>query len=78
MSVLSSGEFAAYARDQVRAADVILANHAARGAMCSCGRTVPCSVALAVSNRRAHFVDALAQLVAEPAVGRARVEGPPG
>ncbi len=75
MSVLSSAQFGAYARDQIRTADVILAHHVTRGPMCCCGRIVPCSVAQGVAERRAHFIEALARLVAQPAVGRARVGG---
>jgi hypothetical protein len=73
MGVLSSAQFAAYARGQIRTADVILTDHTAQGPMCSCGRVVPCSVALAVTRRRIHFIDALARTVARPVVGRARV-----
>jgi hypothetical protein len=71
--MLSSAQFAAYARDQIRTADVLLARHVVRGTMCSCGRIVPCSVALTVAERRKHFVAALARIVAAPAVGRAKV-----
>lgn len=73
MGALSTERFASYARDQIRMADVLLAYHAGYGPICSCGRIVPCSVALAVIKRRMHFIDALARLTAEPAVGRARV-----
>lgn len=77
MGVLSSAQFAAYARDEIHAADVILTDHTAHGAMCSCGRVVPCSVAFAVTRRRAYFVGVLARVVAIPVVGHARVEACP-
>lgn len=73
MGVLSSPQFVAYAHKQIRTADVILVRHTAQGAMCSCGRVLPCSVAHAVIMRRAYFVEARARVVANRAVGHARV-----
>jgi hypothetical protein len=74
MSALSSAQFAAYARDQIRTADMILAYHVAQGPMCPCGRVLPCSVALAVTKRRTEFIGALTRLTAEPVVGCVRVQ----
>lgn len=73
MSGLSSAQFAAYAREQVRNADLILARHAAHSTTCSCGRLLPCSVVTTVTRRRAHFVEALARVTTRPAVGRVHV-----
>ncbi|MGH2601341.1 MAG: hypothetical protein ACRDJ9_18380 [Dehalococcoidia bacterium] len=70
MNGLSSAQFAAYAREQIRNADLILTGHIARGPMCACGRLLPCSVATTVVRRRSHFVVALARVAATPAVGR--------
>jgi hypothetical protein len=43
---MSAGEFAACAREQIRAADTLLAQHRpANGSYCQCGRPVPCSQA---------------------------------
>lgn len=75
MSLLSAPQFAAYAREQIRAADAILAGHTAQGVMCSCGRVRPCSVAVASTRRRSHFVETLAHRVTVPVVGRAKVWG---
>ncbi len=73
MSGLSSAQFVAYAREQIRTADVILDAHTAHGTMCSCGRTLPCSVTLTITRRRAHYVHVLARVVTNRAIGRARV-----
>lgn len=71
MIALDSAGFAAYARQQLQAADAILAGHYAQGQMCSCGRPMPCPQALAVRRRRAYFAAHLAHH--RPAVGRATV-----
>lgn len=71
MTGLDAAGFAAYARQQVLAADVILTGHYAQGPMCSCGRLMPCPHALAVRQRRAYFAARLAHHA--PAVGRASV-----
>ena len=72
---LDAAGFAAYARQQIVAADLILARHDRQGVMCGCGRTVPCSQAIAVLRRREHFVAQLVRLGLVIAVGRARVRG---
>ena len=72
MGGLSSAQFAAYARDQIRAADRILAEHTANGSMCCCGRVLPCSVVDAAASRRDHFVQVLARIVARRTIGRFR------
>lgn len=73
MSVLSATQLASYAHEQIRFCDAMLADHAARGLMCSCGRVLPCSVAFTATVRRAHFVAAVGRLAATPVVGRATV-----
>lgn len=75
MSGLSSAQFAAYARDQVRNADLILVRHAAHSTTCSCGRLLPCSVVTTVTGRRTHFIDALCRVAASRVIGRARHPG---
>lgn len=77
MSVLSARQFASYAHEQIRLCDVILAGHTEWGLMCSCGRVLPCSVALTATTRRAHFIAAMAGLVAARVVGRAKAPRPP-
>lgn len=77
MSVLSSAQFLAYAQEQIRAADLIVAGHAGSGPLCRCGRVLPCSVALSLAARRSHFVAVLARRAASPAVGRARLGSDP-
>lgn len=62
---------AGYAREQIAAADMILARHGARGSVCSCGRPAPCPQVLAVHRRRQYLAGRLAMLA--PAVGRAAV-----
>ncbi|MGH3738701.1 MAG: hypothetical protein ACRDT6_24340 [Micromonosporaceae bacterium] len=61
MSSLSGARLARYAREQIRAADVILAYHGPNGPLCSCGRVLPCSAAFAVTRRRSHFLCVLAK-----------------
>ncbi|MQA25278.1 MAG: hypothetical protein GEU94_07370 [Micromonosporaceae bacterium] len=76
MSGMDAAGFAAYAREQIRAADVILARHRGRVGVCSCGRLLPCSAAASVAGRRRHFVDRLGQVEASTVLGSARVGGP--
>ncbi|MGH3734793.1 MAG: hypothetical protein ACRDT6_04100 [Micromonosporaceae bacterium] len=76
MTALSSAQCAAYARERIRTADVILACHTPHAEMCSCGRVLPCPVASTLTTRRAHFVAVLGCLVAAPVVGRAAVRLP--
>lgn len=73
MAALSERRFIAYAKGQIRAMDTILIGHTVRELMCSCGRVVPCSVAVTISRRRFHYIRALARLDPEPAIGRAKV-----
>ncbi len=73
MGRLSTAQFVAYAREQIRTADVLLAGHALRGQMCTCGRVPPCSVALSLTRRRRHFIDSLACVLPGRAVGRAPI-----
>ncbi|MQA24850.1 MAG: hypothetical protein GEU94_05130 [Micromonosporaceae bacterium] len=76
MSRMDAAGFATYAREQIRAADVILARHREMVGVCSCGRLLPCSAAASVARRRRHFVDRLAQVEAPTVLGTARVGGP--
>ncbi len=73
MTALDEVGFAAHAREQIRATDVILAKHLDQTTVCSCGRTLPCSQAQSLVRRRLHFVDQLARLDAPSTVGRASV-----
>jgi hypothetical protein len=56
MGALSGEQFGAYARDQIAAAEQILARHyLIRGGDCSCGRPQPCSVARSCAQTRDHY-----------------------
>ncbi|SRR5690606_29730292 len=39
---LTAEQFAEFAREQIRIAETLLAQHRAAGDMCRCGRVVPC------------------------------------
>ncbi|MGH2600223.1 MAG: hypothetical protein ACRDJ9_12670 [Dehalococcoidia bacterium] len=62
MKALDRPRLAAYAREQIRAASVILARHYPQGPLCCCGRLEPCSAKLHVLRRLRHFQDLLAAL----------------
>jgi len=58
---LDRQRFAAYAKEQITAADQIMAgNRPAGGGVCSCGRTRPCPVAESCAGRREDCVAVLA------------------
>ncbi len=68
MRALDGPKLAAYAREQLRAASLILARHHNEGPLCSCGRVEHCSVKLHVLRRIRHFQRLLAALDAPTAV----------
>lgn len=72
---MDSAQFAAYAREQIRTADVILAQHSELIVLCSCGRPLPCSVAASLARRRQYFVDCLAWFDAPTVLGIAPIGG---
>lgn len=75
MTVLDPAGFVACAREQIRAADVILAGHYEQIPMCSCGRTLPCSQALTLRWRQQHFINQLVMLDAPTITATASVGG---
>ncbi|MQA24014.1 MAG: hypothetical protein GEU94_00780 [Micromonosporaceae bacterium] len=76
MTRMDAVQFAAYACQQIRAADVILAQHREQVGLCSCGRFLPCSAVASVVGRRRHFVDRLGQIAAPTVAASTRVGGP--
>ena len=64
---LTGMQFVRYARAQIAEAATIRALHRRSGQMCSCGRTLPCPVAVSVDARGRWFATRLAHM-ADPTV----------
>jgi hypothetical protein len=78
MSALSGEQFGAYAREQIAAAEQILARHyLTRGDDCSCGRPQPCPVAQSCTQTRDHYRARLALLEQSAALPRVRAAPTP-
>ena len=59
---LTAEQFAEFAREQIRIAETLLAQHRAAGDMCRCGRVVPCPHAESLAGSLEHYRVQLALL----------------